>query len=524
MSSPHGPWDVIVVGAGHNGLAAAFYLAQAGYKTLVVEAQPHLGGACLTQELIPGFRFSTCASYLQALRPEIIRDMRLVERGLEIPRQRHAAHLFPDGRRLVFHFDDLEQTQSEIARFSKRDAASYPRWLDFVAEAGRVLGPYIMQSPPRLSEVFDAYRGTRTEDVLSTLVTHSLAEIQDLFFESDEVCVALSAPLDTGSYWNTASGLSFAILVAMRYYAGPAGLPPSGFPRGGMGRLAELMAAAARDMGVEIRPRSPVRRILVDGGRVGGVELHDGEQMLATTVVSNADPKRTLLGLVEPGTLDSDLVSRVRRLRTNHGCLKFHAAVSELPRYSALEGLDTVEMAAGCVRICPSRAYLDRSWREAMRGKLPTAPQIELFTPSVDDDSLAPAGRHTVSCWIEYAPYRLRVGSWDEHREAMAQRLIDIIDAYAPNFRASLIGHQLLTPLDFERDRLMTAGNIHHVDIIPSQMLAARPLPELSGYRAPLKGLYLCGAGMHPWGEVTGAPGHNAAQAVIGDLGGAANT
>jgi phytoene dehydrogenase-like protein len=292
---------------------------------------------------------------------------------------------------------------------------------------------------------------------------------------------------------------------------------PEGYVRGGMGTVTQTMARAAREEGVAIRTTSPVRRILVEGGRAVGVELADGEQLGAAAVVSNADPKRTFLTLIDSSHLAPTFLERIRGLRTDVAPLKFHCALSEAPEYYVFEGTDLA--GKGIFIICPTRAYHERAWDVARHGHLPEAPFMALMMPTSVDDTVAPRGHHTVSFWILFAPVRLRNGTWPDRRAEMAERLLKQMDKYSPNFRRALVDYVLFTPWDLEQRVLLTDGNIHHVDITPSQMLWQRPLPELARYRAPLPGLYMCGAGQHPYGEVSGGPGHNAAHAVLEDLG-----
>ena len=291
-----------------------------------------------------------------------------------------------------------------------------------------------------------------------------------------------------------------------------------GYVIGGVGRLTQLLADAAIEHGAQIRVNSPVKRILVENGRATGVELDNGQQLGSRVVVSNADPKRSLLSFLDDRVLESGFRKRVERLRNDYGCLKVIAALSEVPEYYAFTGMDPVELARGNVRICPSREYRELCWDDMRHGRLPKAPVLSWSTHSLNDSSLAPAGAYTSSCFIEYAPRELREGTWEEKRGEMAERIFSIMDIYSPNFRRALIDFRLFTPWDMERQRLITGGHIHHLDMIPSQLLGNRPLPELSQYRTPIEGYYLCGVGMHPGGEISGAPGYNAAHVVIGDL------
>jgi phytoene dehydrogenase-like protein len=516
--------DVLIIGTGHNGLVAAFYLARAGLNVEMVEARALIGGACVTEELIPGFKFSTCANVACWLRPKVVDDMQLLERGLQfsVTNDEKVAHcwpvvtqVLPDKQPFVW-WPDPKKMQAEIARFSQADAEAWLRWNDFWDKAGNLIGPYLLAPPPTLAELMGRARQTGVEDVLTIVLTTSLAQLADRFFESEVMRNHVHAPHDVGSVYDTGTGLATALAAAMSGYTETGQSAPGGYVRGGMGNITQTMAQAAREHGVTIRANSPVHRILVEDGRAVGVELEDGQRIAAKNIVSNADPKRTFLKLTDPADLSKAFLERVRQLRTDIAPLKFHCALSELPEYYAFEGSDLPTR--GSFLICPDRAYHEQAWDDARHRRLPQAPYMELMTPSVWDDSLAPPGKHTVSFWILFAPVHLKEGSWPERRDEMAERLLHLMDHYSPNFRRAVVDYVLLTPYDLEQRVLLTDGNIHHVDISPSQMLWQRPLPELAHYQTPVQNLYMCGAGMHPYGEVSGAPGHNAAHIILHDL------
>ncbi len=517
--------DVVIIGAGHNGLVTAFYLARAGLHVEMVEARALIGGACVTEELIPGFQFSTCANTACWLRPKVVEEMRLVERGLEFSgRGKYVPHwecweivtqLLPGNQPLIW-WPDSDKMLAEIARHSKADAEAWPRWEAFWQKASDLIGPYLLTLPPTLAELMERAKQIDAEDVLNDVLTTSLAQLVDRFFESDLMRNHVRSPHDLGSVYDVGTGLAMALDSAMSNYSETDQPRPRGYVRGGMGRITQLMAEAAQEYGTVIRTESPVKRILVEDGRTVGVELEGGERIEAKIVVSNADPKRTFLKLTDPADLSETFLHKVRQLRTDIAALKFHCALSELPEFYGFEGSDLPTQ--GSFLICPDRAYYERAWDDARHGRLPQAPYMEMMTPSVWDDTLAPPGKHTASFWILFPPVHLNRGSWPERRDEMAERLLGILDQYSPNFRSSLEDYVLYTPFDLEQQVLLTDGNIHHVDISPSQMLWQRPMAELAHYRAPIENLYLCGAGMHPYGEVSGAPGHNAAHVILGDL------
>jgi phytoene dehydrogenase-like protein len=514
-------YDAIIIGAGHNGLVAAFYLARAGLRVLVVEARDVVGGCCVTEELIPGFQFSTCANVIWALRPQIITDMHLYERGLTVD-TRQFLRLLPDGRYLysgrlasAAPGEGIDDVQREIAKFSRADAAAFPAWQAFLARLTRTLGPYLLRPPPRLHEIYSGCDDPDDRRALDLIMTNSLAALADRFFES-EIMRDVGAAADIGDIHDVGTGLLFALTTALGAYSETGQDVPNGYVRGGMGRITALMADAAREHGAAIRTGARVARIIVEGAQARGVELASGERIGAGLVVSDVDPKRTFLTLLDPVELDDRFVRRVRGLQTNVAAgLKLHCALSEAPEYRVAGGPTEQQLCAATLIVAPDRAYREAAWRAASKGELPEQPLIAGFMPSVYDSSLAPPGKYTWSAYITWAPARLRQGTWDERREELAERLLDAIERYAPNFRRALLDYTLLTPADLEARMYLTDGNIHHVDAIPSQLLWQRPLEELARYATPVERLYLCCAGTHPWGEVSGAPGYNAAHAIL---------
>ena len=506
-------YSAIIVGAGHNGLVAANYLAKEGGRVLVLERRDFVGGACITEELFPDFRVSSCSYICHMLQGKVIDDLELRKHGLAIhPVNPYRFQPFPSGNYMLRWHDEGSNAE-ELARLSPRDIEGYGRFQDFMRRAATILHRYFLESPPTLAQVFDDVRGTPDETVWDRLLTGNMRDLVEEHFESPEVRAVFIDAEDAGDPRAPGSILSVAyndtdMFTEDRNF---------GIPHGGMGGITQAMARSAESLGAEIRVNAAVERILVRDGRAVGVELVDGEVIEADTVLSNADPKRTFLSLVDEGDLAPEVVRGIRRLKTDVSYLKFHAALDELPDFTHYLGDRYDENFLVQVRICPSVEYFQQSADDARAGRPSSAPVMHIQIPSVLDKSLTPEGKHVMSIWVLYAPVRPREGTWDELREQTGERLIDIIGEYAPNFRKSVRDWELFTPQELEERVGLTDGNIRHLDITTAQIFANRPSGMFDGYKTPVEGLYLCGAGTHPGGEVTGAPGHNAAHAVLRD-------
>ncbi len=506
--------DCIVIGAGHNGLVAANYLARAGRSVIVLERRDIVGGACVTEEVFPGRRIGTCAYICHMLHEQVIADLDLHAHGFEVlPLEPAALFPFPDGSHFFSWHDDA-RTADEIARISGHDARAYPQWVAFWRQAAGLLKRYFLLPPPTLGQLMADVRGTADEQVLETLLTVPVKDIADSMFETDAVRAAAVGTGDYGAIDAPGSALAQAyfkvsLLTPHENY---------GIVRGGMGGVTQAMARSAAAMGVQVRTGAEVEHVVVRDGSVRGVRLTSGEAMDAPVVLSNADPKTTFLRLVVDGDLPPGFVASVRRLKTRSASLKLHAVLKRLPDFSRYLGPGYETRLPPMVRINPSLDNFLASWRDAQGGVPTRHPLMQVQIPTLLDNTLAPPGQHVMSVWVTFEPPHLRGRRWADARAEVAEGILSALQPYAPDIRDCIEEWDLVTPEDIEARVGMTDGNIRHLDLLPQQLLANRPLPGWSSYRTPVKGLYLCGAGTHPGGEVTGAPGHNAAQAVLEDL------
>lgn len=510
-------YDVVISGGGHNGLVAASYLAKSGLKVLVLERRQVLGGACVTEELFPGYHFSACSYLCYLLQAKVIEDLELRKHGFEvIPIDPWRFLPVAPGKRLLL-WNDVERTQHEIAQFSKNDAENYPKWIAFWERAAGIVYPYFLTPPPTVGEIADRLSGKDAE-FFERLLLASMRDVVCEFFESAPVRAAFIHAHDVGNPSAPGSAWAYSYIKCTTF-SKPENV---GLVKGGMGGITKALASAAKSVGVELQTGMEVRRILVEDGKAIGVELGDGTAIRSDYVVSNADPKRTFLRLIGETNLGSKFIDQVRRLKTEAAYFKFHAALNGVPDLSPYfsrgrEDFDPRFLAE--LKICPSIDYFEAAWEDARNGEPSRMPVMEVQMPSAYDTSVAPPGHHVLSIWALYAPSRLSTGSWDGRREEIGKRLIDTLASYAPNLRDVIVDWSLFTPADMEQRMALTDGNIRHLDMIPGQMLAKRPLSGWANYRTPIGNLYLCGAGTHPGGEVTGAPGHNAAHMILEDLG-----
>ncbi|MEE2672248.1 MAG: NAD(P)/FAD-dependent oxidoreductase [Myxococcota bacterium] len=520
-------YDVIVIGAGHNGLVAAGYLAKAGRRVLVLERRDCVGGAAVTEEVFPGFRFSTCADGSGYLCEEVRRDLKPdveifnADPVLVAPQ--------PDGSRLAI-WRDPAKTAAEIEPFSRADAERYPQFIEFVEKIAAVVGGLARVAPPDVPDVglrdllslrpvagpLRALGRKHVNDLLRVLPM-PVTDLLDEWFESEVVKAAIAANGVRDLTWGPKeSGTAYALLYNWALAdAGP--FRSSGVVKGGIGALCDGLAASARSFGVDIRTSAAVERIVTENGRAVGVDLAGGEALRAPVIVSNADPRTTFLELLDPYTLGAKLVRHVRNIKYRGSAARVLLALSEVPEFTALGGDDRETLLASPIQIAPTVTYLQRAYDCTKYGKFSPHPHLDVMIPSLLDPSLAPDGQHVMSITAKYAPYKLRDGDWDSQRETFGDVVVETLAEYAPNLRDAILHRRVLVPPDLEAAYGLPEGNPSHGDMTLDQFFHMRPIPGYARYRAPLDGLYLCGAGCHPGGGVTGIPGHNAARAILSD-------
>jgi phytoene dehydrogenase-like protein len=526
--------DALIIGGGHNGLTCAAYLAAAGLKVTVLERRAVVGGAAVTEEFHPGFRNSVAAYTVSLLNPKVIRDLELARYGLRIV-ERRAANFLPtaDGRYLL---TGEGRTQAEVARFSARDAARIPDYGERLESIADVLRDLVLVTPPNavagswrtaLPELVRAARvGGRLRELdmdlrreLLALFAMSAGDYLDRWFESDPIKAVFGFDGVVGNYASPYSAGSAYVLLHHVFGEVNGKKGAWGHALGGMGAITQAMAQSASARGAVIRTNTAVRQVLVEGGRAVGAVTESGETLRAAAVISNLNPKLLYLEMFEPGALPPEFRERIGYYRCGSGTFRMNVALAELPDFTCLPGRETADHHTAGIILAPTLAYMERAYFDARALGWSRAPIVELVIPSTLDDSLAPKGQHVASLFCQHVAPQLPGGaSWDEHRETVADLMIDTVNAYAPNFKAAVLGRQIMSPLDLERTFGLTGGDISHGALTLDQLFSARPMLGHGNYRGPLAGLYMCSAGTHPGSGVTGAPGHNAAREILADF------
>jgi len=525
-------YDVVVIGGGHNGLTAAAYLARAGRRVLVLERRHLVGGAAVTEEIFPGFKFSVCSYVVSLLRPEIIRELALPRHGLEILPLDGTYSPMPDGNYL-WRVNDHGRTRREIARHSKVDAEAYDEYGRAMVEMGRFVKPILSMLPPdptslhprglkELLFLARRFRSLSRQDQYNQLqlMTMSASDFLDQWFETDVLKATMSASGIIGTFLGVRSpGTAYVLL---HHYMGEidGAFRSWGLCRGGTGAISEAIAAAAREAGAEVRTEAAVERILVKNGRATGVALKNGDEIRASLVISSVDPRLTFLRLLEPQSLPDDFVESVQHYKFRGSSGKVNLALDGLPDFpvptrSGDLGADRHAHLRGAVSISPSIDYMERAYDEAKYGRFSTRPYIDIVIPSLTDPSIAPPGKHVMSCFVQYAPYHLRGTTWDNEREAFGDTVMSTLSEFAPNLKHIVLHRQVVTPLDLEREWGLSEGNIFQGELTLEQLFFLRPVPGWAQYKTPIDNLYMCGSATHPGGGIMGAPGRNAAMRIL---------
>ncbi len=525
------PYDVVIVGGGHNALTCACYLAGAGLKVRVLERRAIVGGAAVTEEFAPGFRNSTAAYTVSLLNPKVIRDLRLADHGLKILERPFANFLpLPDGRSLKLG-PTLADTQREVARFSARDAERLPDYYRMIEAAAETLREIVLETPPNLGGGWrDWLRALRlggrfarlarsAQRDLWELITRSAGDLLDYWFESEPIKAAFGFDAQVGHFASPYSAGSAYVLLHHAFGEVNGKRGTWGHALGGMGAISEAMAKEARARGVEITTRAEVAAVRVKGGRATGVVLADGSEIDARAVAAGINPKLLYLRLLEPQALDPEFRSRIERWKCASGSFRMNVALAELPDFTCLPGRQAQAHHSSGIILAPSLGYMERAYFDARSTGFSREPIVELLIPSTVDSSLAPAGRHVASLFCQHFNPTLPGGrSWDDEKDSAADAVVETVNRYAPNFKSSILARRILSPLDLEREFGLIGGDIFHGALTLDQLFSARPVLGFADYRSPVRGLYLCGAGAHPGGGVTGAPGHNAAREILRDF------
>lgn len=515
MAEQNGPYDAVIIGGGHNGLVAACYLAKAGIKTLILERYHTVGGATISEETVPGFTFST-GSYVLSLAPrKIFDELGAWAEGIELlERNPRFFAPFPDGSSLTY-WEDEERWMDEIRRLSPNDAKAWWRYDAFMERACQVMDKYILRRPPSWAEVAAQFKSPEDALIFQKVYLGSAADIAEHFFESPQMQAVVAATGIIGTFRGPRDpGTGYVKLYhTMGMATGHRGR--WAYVRGAMGSITKALERVAKKNGVEIRTNANVAQIRVEHGRATGVILESGEEITSRIVLSNADPKRTYLGMVEQSELPDEYRRAIGNIKMTSPVMKINMAVKELPRFTALEGKDQRQGSTGGLFIGPTIDYVQQAYLDAAGGHPAAKPFLNIHMQSAIDDTVAPPGQHTISIFAQYFPYELKEGTWDDRRQEIADNAIKTFAEYAPNIPNAIVGMQVLAPPDLEARFGLTGGHIFQGELVPEQAFDLRPVPGSSSYEGPVGGLFLCGSGGWPGGCVMGAPGHNAAHEII---------
>jgi phytoene dehydrogenase-like protein len=521
-------FDVIVIGGGHNGLVNAAYLARAGKRVLVLERRYVLGGAAVTEEVFPGFKYSVCSYVVSLLRPEIIRELDLPRHGLEILPLDGTFTPMPNGDHL-WRVNDHAKTRREIARHSRLDAEAYDEYGKAMIELAHFVKPIMNMTPPDPASLnprglLDLLMMGRRFQKLSSddkynqvqLMTMSAVDFLDQWFETDVLKATMSASGIIGTFLGVRSpGTAYVLL---HHYMGEidGAFRSWGLSRGGTGAISNAIADAVREAGAEIRTETPIARIILKNGQAKGVVLENGDEIYADVVSSSVDPRLTFMKMIGEEHLPTDFVNDIKRYKFRGSSGKVNLALDALPDFKCMPGPGP--HLRGAVSISPSVEYMERAYDDAKYGRYSRRPYIDMVIPTLTDPSIAPAGKHIMSCFVQYAPYNLKEGNWDDQREEFGDTVIDTIAEHAPNIKDIILHRQVLTPLDLEREFGLSEGNIFQGELTLEQLFFLRPAPGWAQYRSPIRNLYMCGSATHPGGGIMGASGRNAAMEILKDL------
>src|SRR5258706_4828758 len=522
--------DIIIVGAGHNGLVTACYLAKAGLKPLVLERRAVAGGACVTEEFHPGFRASTLAASAGPLSSQVVKELQLERHGLEFIKPTVRVFAPHSNGQSICIYEDAKRTADTLTNVSAKDAKNYPEFVSAFARIGRALSPFLRMTPPDIDQLSKgelwglgklglAIRGLGKKDEYRVLGygRMAVADLAAEWFETELLRAIVAARGISGAFagpWSAGTSAALLLQAATDEHA----IAPATFVKGGMGALSQTLARIATASGAEIRTNAEVASVSVRDGKATGVVLTSDEEITARAVISNADPRTTFLKFVDPAEFDPSFLNKMRNYRARGIVARVHLALSALPHFHALDNGDSDEKLSGRIHIGSDIDYLERAFDAAKYGEMSPRPYLDIAIPSLTDQTLAPTGAHVMSIHAQFAPYHLKDGDWNSRREELGDTVVNALSDYAANLKELVVGRCVITPLHLEKTYGLSGGHIHHGEMSVDQLFAFRPLIGWAQYRTPIEGLYLCGAGTHPGGGVTGTPGANSAREIIHDL------